>query len=172
MAFLSIACLCLSVAIDASAHAVQGDVTLMVKERNDSDKAAKFTYSQKVVLEITLMGKPHDPETRVVKWSIYGKDRKTDRVSVLKSGEARVEIGAGATQKITTEEVRTTSSQDHSVSSNSRGGRGRGRRVRYTKVEGTGVRYIGYSVQVILGDKVIAEKFDPKNLEKDFANAG
>ena len=149
----------------ASAHAVVGDLMLMVKERSDSEKAAKYTYRQNIALEITISGKPHNPETRIVKWTVYGKDRKTDAVSILKSGDARVDFALGSTQKIITEEVSTTSSADHTVSSSSRGGRGNSRRLRYTKVEGSGTRYIGYGVQVFEGDKVVAEKFDPRTLE-------
>ena len=149
----------------AGAHAVVGDLMLMVKERSDSEKAAKYTYRQNIVLEITLSGKPHNPEARVVKWTAYGKDRKTGVVTALKSGDARVDLASGMTQKILTEEVSTTSSADHTVSSSSRGGRGNGRRLRYTKVEGSGSRYIGYGVQVFDGENVVAERFDPRTLE-------
>lgn len=149
----------------ASAHAVVGDLMLMVKERSDSEKAAKYTYRQNIVLEITISGKPRNPEARIVKWTAYGKDRKTGVVTVLKSGDARVDLASGMTQKVLTEEVSTTSSQDHSVASTANGGRGRGRRVRYTKVEGSGVRYVGYGVQVFDGEKIVAEKFDPRALE-------
>ncbi len=151
--------------VAVSAHAVVGDVMLMVKERSDSEKVAKYTYRQTIVLEIAINGKPRNPETRIVKWTVYGKDRKTGVVAALKAGDARVDFSAGATQKIITEEVSTTSSADHTVSSSSRGGRGNSRRLRYTKVEGGGDRYIGYGVQVFDGEKVVAEKYDPRTLE-------
>lgn len=155
----------------ASAHGVLGSVMVLVKEQVKNESKSKNSGSQAVVLEITLNGKPQNPENRTLKWSAYGKDQKTGDVVAMESGEAKVNLEFGSTQKISTQKITTTYTEKHTTSSSSGGGRGRTRRVKYTEVPGSGVKYYGYGVQVFDGDEVAGEKFDPAIIEKKLSPA-
>lgn len=158
-------CLCGVGAQLAEAHATKGEVMVLVKENVDRESKAKHSGSQTVTLDITLNGKPEDPEKRTIKWTAYGKDQKTDSVVAMDSGEIPVNLSSGSTQKTTTKKLTTSYKEEHTQSSSSGGGRGRSRRVKFTKVPGEGVKYYGYGVQVMEGETVVGEKFDPKTIE-------
>lgn len=149
----------------ASAHGTKGEVMVLVKENVDRESKAKNSGSQTVTLDITINGKTKDPEKRVIKWTAYGKDQKTGSVVTMESGEVPVNLASGSTQKTTTKKITTSYKEKHTQSSSSGGGRGKSRRVKYTEVPGSGVKYYGYGVQVMEGDVVVGEKFDPKSLE-------
>lgn len=151
----------------APAHAFQSQVMVLVKENEDKESKGNHAASQTVVLDITLNGKPKDPEGRMVKWTAYGKDQKSGAVVSMESGEAKVNLSSGATQKISTKKITTSYTEKYTKSSSSGGGRGRSRRVKYTEVPGSGVKYYGYGVQVFDGENVVGEKFDPKKIEAD-----
>lgn len=158
-------------ALAAPAHPVSGGVMVQVKEQADSDSKGKYTKSQSVVLEITLRGQPLKPEGRTVKWTAFGRDAKSGATSVMESGDETVDLTKGSVQLIQTKAVTTTYTPQHIETKSSSGGRGRGRRISSKSIDGSGVRYLGYGVQVFDGGKVVGEKFDPKNLEKELTPA-
>jgi len=163
----------------APAHLFQGSVSVLVDDKIDNTRNGEYEVTQNLVLGITLLGKAKNPETRVVKWTAYGRDCRTDAISVLSSGEVPVDFTNGLQQKIRSEEISTTSTPTHNVMTTPRssgGGRNRASSSQTTVqtkvVEGTGVRYLGYGVQVFEGDKVVGEKFDPSRLEADIKSKG
>jgi len=164
----------------APAHLFQGSVSVLVDDKVDNTQKGESEVTQSLVLGITLLGKAKNPETRVVKWTAYGRDCRTDAISVLSSGEVPVDFSSGLQQKIKSEEISTTSTSTRTVttSSSSYGGnRNRNRNsdrstIRTRVIEPTGVRYLGYGVQVFEGDKVVGEKFDPSRLEEDIKSKG
>ena len=162
---LLLGCLLVLLPLSAPAHMTKGEVMVLVKENVDGESKAKYSRSQAVTLDITVNGKPEDPETRTIKWTAYGKDQKTGSVVTMETGEVKVNLTAGSTQKTTTKTIATNYKEKHTQSSSSGGGRGRSRRVKYTEVPGEGVKYYGYGVQVMEGAQVVGEKFDPKSLE-------
>lgn len=161
---MSICCLCGLFSLAASAHPIRGTVIVSVEDQVKSKSSARYAVAENVKLLITLNGKPQESESRTVKWTAYGRDRQTGAISVLKTGEAKVDFSSSRTQKIESETISTSSTRTHSVPQTV--GRGRGRRASYRRVEGSGVEYIGYGVQVFEGDKVVGEKFEPDTLEK------
>lgn len=130
-----------------------------------------WEHHQKKQLEITVssVSRPA-PAGLSVKWYFFGRDEKSDRVSVLRSGEAKVDVAAGA-QTVKSDELKNDYTPEHSVVSRSRGrngGGGRsGGRTSVKKVAGEGDKLIGYGVQVRQSGKVVAETFDPPSLRQD-----
>lgn len=158
-------CLGVAGAQFADAHATKGEVMVLVKENVDRESKAKHSGSQTVTLDITINGKPKDPEKRTIKWTAFGKDQKSGSVVTMESGEFPVNLSSGSMQKTTTKKLVTSYKEEHTQSSSSGGGRGRSRRIKFTKVPGEGVKYYGYGVQVMEGEAVVGEKFDPKSIE-------
>ena len=161
-----------------SAHASFHDspVRLEVKVNGgDSHDRVKGStavqHDQTKELDITVSSVSKTvPSGLRLKWFMYGRDLKSGSVSVLRSGEAKVALGSNGSQVITSAKVETKSTPEHSVVSKGRrggsnGGTGGGSRVSVKKVEATGDKYIGYGVQVLAGDKVVAETFDPPGVK-------
>lgn len=162
---LQMVCLALClVSLCASAHMIASrTVSVAVEETIRRKTAASYTVADSVTLQITLRGKALTPDGRIVKWTAYGRERQDRVISVLSTGETKVDLAPAGMQKIEPVEISTTSTRDHSVSKTS--GRGRSRRSTAVRVEGSGVQYVGYGVQVIEGEEVVGEKFGPESLE-------
>lgn len=122
--------------------------------RSSSDKVTQFK-----TLNIQLSGKPKTPETRVMKWTAYGRDVQSNDVRVIDSGEIPVSLSSSGTQTTESKQISTTYTPDHSVVTSS--GRGRGRSPRAKRVEGSGVKYLGYAIQVMDGTRLVGEMSDP-----------
>ena len=128
-------------------------------------------HNQKKQLEIAVssVSRPA-PAGLSVKWYFFGRDEKSERVSVLRSGETKLDLAAGA-QTVKSDELKNDYTPEHSVLSRGRGGNGgggrNGVRASVKKVAGEGDRLIGYGVQVLQAGKVVAESFDPPSLKKD-----
>lgn len=155
--------LCL-VSMLASAHMIASrTVAVSVDEKIKRKTAASYTVAESVTLQITLRGTALTPDGRTVKWTAYGRDREDRVISVVSTGEAKVDLVKGGMQKLEPVDISTTSTKDHTISKSS--GRGRSRRATAVRVEGSGVQYAGYGVQVFEGDRIVGEKFGPDNLE-------
>lgn len=126
------------------------------------------THDQKEELVITISSVSRTPPAGLrVKWFMFGRDLKSNHVSVLRSGEAHVALGTGS-QVITTPKVEEKSTPKHAViSHNSQRGRdGRVAPATVRNVAATGVKYIGYGVQVLDGKSVVAETYDPVGIKQ------
>ena len=131
-------------------------------DRKDIKNSTTDTKTQHVALNITLSGKPKSPETRVVKWVIFGKNVNSNRVSILESDEVKLSLDARGQQLIETRSAVTKSTPDHTVVS-----RGQRNRVSAKKVEGSGVKYFGFGVQVKDGAMVVGKTFSGQSLEAE-----
>ena len=126
-------------------------------------------HDQKEELEINVSSVSKNlPSGLQLKWFMFGRDLKSNRVGVLRSGEAKVELGGRGSQVINSAKIEAKSTPEHSVVSRGRGRGGRtgGSRGSVKKVAATGDKYIGYGVQVLNGSKVVAETFYPPSLKQ------
>jgi len=144
-------------------NAQVGSVMLQTKENVDKEKKDKHAGTENITIDITINGKPKDPETRVIKWTTFGKDQKLNQTVVIESGEIPVNLKSGSTQKTST--PRVTTSYKEKYTQPTKGGK-QGRSSKPKEVPGDGVKYYGYGVEVLDGGAVIASKFDPRILEK------
>lgn len=132
--------------------------------RTQGSSAVK--HDQKEELEIIVSSVSKNlPAGLQLKWFMFGRDLKSNRVGVLRSGDAKVELGGRGPQVIRSAKIEAKSTPEHSVVSRGRG-RG-GSRGSVKKVEATGDKYIGYGVQVLNGGRVVAESFDPPSLKQN-----
>ena len=132
-------------------------------------RSSGVKHDQKEELEITVSSVSKNlPSGLQLKWFMFGRDLKSNRVGVLRSGDAKIELGGRGPQVIRSAKIEAKSTPEHSVVSRGRGrgGRSGGSRGSVKKVEATGDKYIGYGVQVLNGSKVVAETFDPPSLKQ------
>lgn len=135
-------------------------------DHKDLGKTNTDRVTQNKTLTIKLSGKPKIPETRVIKWTAYGRNLKSDNIQKIESGEFKLELAANGGQTVDTKRFASTYTPEHSVVSIDRN-RNSGRSTPKAKrVEATGTKFSGYSVQVLDGGKVVGEKAEPENIGK------
>ena len=153
----------------ASAHMLASrSVSVRTDAKIARKSASKYTVTENVILQVKLRGKPLTSENRTMKWTVYGRDRKSHEISVIDSGESPVNFSAGESQKSEPINVATTSTRAHTITKR---GRGRNSRASISRIEGSGLQYVGYGIQVFEGEKVVGEEFEPDRLEVDLQKA-
>ncbi len=126
--------------------------TVSSSDRKEIKDSREDTITQNKVLEISVTGKPKTPETRVVKWSVFGRDQKDKDVTELESGEYPLDLSNGGRQMRESKKVSTTFTGAHTA--------GKGK-----KVPASGSKYVGYAIQVREGTKILGEAYDPAGLK-------
>jgi hypothetical protein len=125
-------------------------------------KNLKGTHTDRITehktLAIRLTGKVQNPETRVVRWTVYGKDLQTNKITTLGTEDVPLALGQAGTQAVASKRVSTTFTPDHILShgKNREGG----------KVAAEGMKYLGYAVHVRHGEKIVGEASDPLGVDK------
>ncbi len=130
------------------------------QDRKDIKGTHADTVTQHKTLQIEISGKPKIPETRTGQWTIYGRNLVGKSITTIDSGDFKIDL-ASDPQKIGPKQVSTTSTPEHFVVS------GKGARSKAKKVEAEGTKYIGYSVIVKDGDKIVGGISDPMGIVKE-----
>lgn len=141
-----------------------------VQSKTDNKDIANSTANIKTqheTLQIQLSGKPKSPETREVKWSIFGRNLKTNDITVLASGTEKLSLDARGQQSIESKTATTTSTPDHSVVSKGKSRGGKSGRVSVKRVEGSGVKYAGYGVLIKDGGTVVGKASSGQTFEAE-----
>jgi len=143
-------------------------------DRKDLPKTNADTVTQHKTLDITLTGKGRSNEARVVKWTVFGKNLKNNNIRVLGSGEIKLAFDAQGSAKVQSKEVTCTYTPEHSVVENNKRGNGLNKGngnnnnlPRAKRVDAEGEKYLGYSVQVLDGARVVGETSDPIGVKID-----
>ena len=131
-------------------------------DRKDLKGTTSDTITQNKSLVIRITGKAASPEKRVVKWTVFGVNVGTNRVTTLDSGQFPLSLDARGEQTMESKRVSTTYTPDHSVvsrnKSKGRNNRGSNRStVKTTRVDAKGTKYLGYAVKVMDGTSVVGE---------------
>jgi hypothetical protein len=135
------------------------------QDRKDLAKTTADQITQHKTLVIGLSGKAKTPETRTGKWTAYGRALKSHDVKVLDSGEFKIDFANGP-QTVESRRISTTYTPEHATVSNEhkQGRQRQGERSSVKKVAAQGAKYVGYSVQVLDGGKVVGEASDPRGI--------
>lgn len=127
-----------------------------------SYKGDSVTQTRSLLLSLSLWGKEPAPNL-VVKWTIYGHERKNHDLVVIKSGEIKTDLDVGKSVELTTPVVTINGVREHTVSTRSgRGGKGR----KSKKIPASGQEYFGYSAVVMSGSTIVAETYSKPSLKK------
>jgi hypothetical protein len=138
-------------------------VRVQVKVQSETErKNLKGTHTDQITehktLVIRLTGKSKDPETRAVRWTVFGKDLVTNKMTTLGTEEITLALAADGSQTTTSKRISATHTPDHILS--------HGKKREGGKVAAEGVKYLGYAVQVRDGEKIVGEASDPPGVEK------
>ncbi len=125
------------------------------------------TSIQSGTLQITLNGSPVTPETRTGIWTAYGRDLASKNVSAVQTGTFTIAFpGAGQPQILPPVLFSTSSTPEHILIKGKPLNSGK-KMPKIEKVEAVGSKYIGYSVVVKAGDRVVGETYEPPSLKKE-----
>jgi hypothetical protein len=148
-------------------------VDVRVDAKTDQKDIANSTAKTKTQHEnvlIQLSGKPKSPESRSVKWYIFGKDERSNAVKALESGEEALALN-GAGQQTIQKSATTTYTPDHTVvenaNRNNNNQNNNNNRPNVRKVQGEGVKYVGYVVIVKDGNNIVGKASSGQELEKE-----
>lgn len=123
-------------------------------ERKDSKdgKPDNKTKTQLKTLDIKLSGKAKNPETRVAKWYIFGKNLSDNSTTILASGEEKVDLTTNGQQAFKSGTATATSSTDRPAPQ-----RNRGKNDKPEETADPGSKYLGFGVQVKEGNVLLGE---------------
>lgn len=131
------------------------------KDTDKNEKTPDESRSHWLVVRVSNMSQIK-LEGLTVKWALYADDlrRGTDAIVVQKEGEEQLGVDPGQYVDVTTAKVLFEWIPQHAERT------GTGRRARAKKVDETGHRYHGYSVQVLQDGVIIGEAFSHRSLQK------
>jgi hypothetical protein len=139
-------------------------------DHKDLPKTNAETVIQHKTLDIILTGKARSNEARVIKWTVYGKNLKNNNVKALGTGEIKLSFDEHGAAKVQSKEVTCTYTPEHAVVENANRVKNlnRNNNVNRTtkRVEAEGEKYLGYSVKVLDGTRVVGEASDPVGVEE------
>lgn len=142
----------------SAGDSVRVDVRVKSATERKEVKGSPDEKTENVTLEISLGGKARNPDTRVVKWVIFGKEMADKDVKPLESGEEKLALSPSGQQKFESKQASTTSVPEHAAKAGKGGAAPKGK-APAKKVPGTGAKYVGWGVQVKDGETIVGEQY-------------
>jgi hypothetical protein len=142
-------------------HAENSAISIRVEQdaKSDMGKVVPFTRSQHRGLTVYVSNNGHDTVDLKVKHVFFGRDMVDHKVVMLGQGENPVTVKPSATEKVEIASVSTTAVEGHFDAKAKK------------KVESSGANLLGEGVQVLQGDKVVAESYDPPSMKDEWGKA-
>lgn len=161
MFFLRRALLCFlaTCALAPLSYAQVSPISIRVEPVSNTDND-KFKKSQTKTLKIHISNRSDQDRAGLrVKYWFFGKDVKDRDLAVLKEGETKTDLKARATEMVESARAEAIAVEAH--------GGGKGKK----KVEASGDKFVGYGVQILEGDKLLAEYFSQPSLKASARSA-
>lgn len=169
---VALACwlLCLSLSERAQLRAqsaIDSNLTVSIEARVQSEQARKDikgssvdSVTQTKSLVFLLKGKPKEPETRVGKWKVYGRDLKDKELISIESGAFPLDLSQ-RTQTVETKRFVTSYTPAHSVASTRRTA------AAAKKTPAEGIKYVGFVLTVTDDSGVVGEYSEPRGFDPE-----
>lgn len=138
------------------AQAQVGAVRVRMEQTSKSDTTSYKTVQSRS-LNVFVSNSSKEALELKVKWAVFGRDLKDQQIVTIEQGELPVSVKPQGTEKIQTPQVRTAAEEERI------GSKG--------KSEAGGSRIIGQGVQVMKGDTLVAEAYEPPSLRDSFGKA-
>jgi hypothetical protein len=174
----ALACWLLCLSLSEPAHlsaqtTTDPNLTVSIEARVQSEQARKSikgssvdSVTQTKSLVFLLKGKPKEPETRVGKWKVYGRDLKDKELISIESGEFPLDLSQ-RTQTVETKRFITSYTPAHTIAA--AGGAG-GAAAAPKKKPAEGVKYVGFVLIVTDGSVVVGDYTEPRGFNPEKKN--
>jgi hypothetical protein len=133
-------------------------VLLRVEQVNTSDMGAKDKYTRKHArtLNVFVTNNSSDTLDLKVKYIVFGRDMLHHDYTTVGQGEKPVTVKPHIEERVTTTQAASTSVQQHYDAKTKK------------KIDPSGATIMGAGVQVLQGDKLMAEWYDPISLKEQW----
>ena len=165
-----LSCLLLSFAIPA--HAEVSPIHMDVEQTQKTEPKGKATTkggpppSEKVQsrsLAIRLLNNSNESfDGLVVKYWFFGHEMTGHEIKALKNGERKASLGPRGKETVESAPESSTYVEAHTEA-------GKGKGAKATKVPASGEKITGYAVQVLNGEKIMAEYYSEPSLKQKLA---
>ncbi len=145
-----------------AAHAQISPIRVRVEQVAKSE-TEKFAKTQKRSLKIFVSNSGKEPAELKAKYWFFGREAKGNDVVKLDEGEKPVSVKALGTEMVESATISATFEESHSANYN-KGKPGK-------PTEATGEKILGFSVQILQGEKVVAEYSDPPSMKEQIGKA-
>lgn len=142
--------------LTGSLRAEPSAVSIRVEQANKSDMDGKDRFSRDHVrtLNIFVTNNSADQLELKVKHIVFGRDMIHHDYMTVGEGEKTVTVKPHGSEKVETPEAKINSTEQHYDTKAKK------------KIEASGGTIIGAGVQVMQGDKLVAEWYDPMSLKE------
>lgn len=162
--------LALTLSLHAAGGSVRLDVIQNVKTRGGGSKG---TTTQVRTLVVTLNNiSKVQMDNLAVKYTFFTRDAKGGNLSVYKEGEAQVSLKPIGRQVLTTDEVTSTYTVQHSEVTHRQMRGANGQQINVPEVrniEASGQKIVAHAVRVFDGEKVVGEYYSEQSLKQKMA---
>jgi hypothetical protein len=147
---------CFAAVFAATAHAQTSPVRVQVAQTGKIDTISYKTVQTRT-LTITVSSSAAEPLNLKVKYAIFCRDITNQEVYTLTQGELPVTVKARGVEKV---QSMTASAAAEEARIGSKG-----------KSDAFGYKIVGQAVQVLNGDAVVAEYYEPVTIKESFGKA-
>ena len=134
-------------------------VRVEVTSKTDADRQKdKDTTTYTRILNVIVDNAGAEPAELKVKYAVFGRDIASKDIVTLGQGEVPVSVKARGTEKVQTPKADAVLDEPKPA---------RGQK----KADPTGSKIVGHGVQVLKGDTVVAEVFEPASIKASFGTA-
>jgi hypothetical protein len=137
----------------ATARAEPSPVTVRVEQVNTHD-ATKYKKTERRALNVFVANASQEALELKMKYVIFGRDVKSHEVVTVGQGEHPLSLKPLGSEKIETSSAAAVSEEEH--------------KEKTKMIEASGSKIIGQGVQILRGDQVVAEAFDPPGIKEEW----
>jgi hypothetical protein len=153
---LLVAACVVAVAQFSSAYAQISPIKMRVTQtgKTDRDDKDKHKSSQEKVLNIEITNSAKEAMDLKIKYTVFGRDLRSKDIVGIADGEMPAALKPQSTEKFTTPKAQSDMEEET--------GAGKDKKV------AKGAKMIGYGVQVLKGETVVAEAYEPSAMKASF----
>jgi hypothetical protein len=135
-------------------------VRVEVTSKTDADRAKdKDTTTYSRLLNVIVDNGGAEAAELKVKYAIFGRDVESRDIVTLGMGELPVSVKARGTEKVQTPKADATVEEVKKAPKGEK------------KPDPTGKKIVGHGVQILKGDTVVAEAYEPASMKTEFTSA-
>jgi len=161
MKFLASPFTAFSLSIFALVAVAQAEVSPVHMRIEASNKAetTKTSSTQTRTLTVYVDNSSQEQVELKVKYVIFGRDATSKDIVTVGQGEVPVSVKPHGQEKVTTPEAKATYNEPKPAKGQAK------------KVDPSGQKIVGHGVQLMKGDTVLAEIYEPQSMKDNFGKA-
>ena len=141
-------------------RAESSPVSIEVKQESKTETSKdKLTKTQRRTLKVSLVNSTKAEVTAKVKYAFFGHGMKEHDLTMLDSGDRDATLKPSGTETVETPPTSIAYSDEHYDAKAKK------------KIDATGNKVVGWGVQVFVGEKMVAEAYEPLSMKDQMGKA-